>query len=113
MTNVVGTLRVPLLGFLLLNVCTVMPSNVAAQSSYAEVVAQTQPKIVKIFGAGGLRGLEAYQSGFLISPDGHILTVWSYVLDREAVTVYLVDGRKLTARTRAGYYAAGHQHGTK
>jgi Ca-activated chloride channel family protein len=23
------------------------------------------------------------------------------------------DGRKLTARTRAGYYAAGHQHGTK
>jgi S1-C subfamily serine protease len=96
-TYVVGTLRVPLLGFVLFNVCAVMPANVGAQSSYAEVVAQTQPKIVKIFGAGGLRGLEAYQSGFLISPEGHILTVWSYVLDSEAVTVYLDDGRKLTA----------------
>ena len=64
---------------------------------FAEIVAQTQPKIVKIFGAGGLRGLEAYQSGFLISGEGHILTVWSYVLDSDAVTVYLNDGRKLQA----------------
>src|SRR5687767_15119997 len=69
----------------------------AAQSSFSEIIAQTQPKIVKIFGAGGLRGLEAYQSGFLISSDGHILTVWSYVLDSDSVTVYLDDGRKLTA----------------
>lgn len=67
------------------------------QSSLAETVHQTQPMIVKIFGAGGLRGLEAYQSGFLISEDGHILTVWSYVLDSDAVTVYLNDGRKLPA----------------
>ncbi len=69
-----------------------------AQSSFAEIVAQTQPKIVKIFGAGGLRGLEAYQSGFLISGEGHILTVWSYVLDSDTVTVYLHDGRKLEAQ---------------
>jgi serine protease Do len=68
-----------------------------AQTSFAEVIAQTQPKIVKIFGAGGLRGLEAYQSGFLISGEGHILTVWSYVLDSDAVTVYLNDGRRLQA----------------
>jgi S1-C subfamily serine protease len=69
----------------------------AAQSSFADVIAATQPKIVKIFGAGGLRGLEAYQSGFLISGEGHILTVWSYVLDSEVVTVYLNDGRKFQA----------------
>lgn len=68
-----------------------------AQTSFAEVVHATQPKIVKIFGAGGLRGLEAYQSGFLISGQGHILTVWSYVLDSDAVTVYLNDGRKFPA----------------
>jgi S1-C subfamily serine protease len=74
-----------------------LPQIAGAQSSFAEVIGQTQPKIVKIFGAGGLRGLEAYQSGFLITADGHILTVWSYVLDSDAVTVYLDDGRKLTA----------------
>jgi serine protease Do len=71
--------------------------GVSAQSSYAEIVAQTQLKVVKIFGAGGLRGLEAYQSGFLISGEGHILTAWSYVLDSDVITVYLSDGKKTTA----------------
>jgi S1-C subfamily serine protease len=74
-----------------------LPATVHAQSSFADIIVQTQPKIVKIFGAGGLRGLEPYQSGFLISGEGHILTVWSYVLDSETVTVYLNDGRKLQA----------------
>jgi serine protease Do len=67
------------------------------QSSFAQTIDDVQPKIVKIFGAGGLRGLEAYQSGFLISENGHILTVWSYVLDSDVVTVYLNDGRKYQA----------------
>ncbi|MAV38667.1 MAG: serine protease [Planctomycetaceae bacterium] len=53
-----------------------------------------QPKMVKIYGAGGIRGLEAYQSGLLISANGHVLTVWSYVLDTEDVSVVLNDGRK-------------------
>src|SRR5207247_9138270 len=74
-----------------------LPCAALAQVSLSDIVAQTQPKIVKIFGAGGLRGLEPYQSGFLISGEGHILTVWSYVLDSDVVTVYLNDGRKLTA----------------
>jgi len=74
-----------------------LPCTLRAQSSFAEVVAKTQPKIVKIFGAGGFTRLEAYQSGFLISGEGHILTVWSYVLDTDATTVYLDDGRKLQA----------------
>lgn len=59
-----------------------------------EVIRQSQPKIVKIHGAGGYRGLEAYQSGFLFSAEGHILTVWSYVLDTDYITVTLNDGRK-------------------
>jgi len=71
---------------------------VAAQmGSVAEVIAQVQPKLVKIYGAGGLRGLEAYQSGFLISPQGHILTVWSYVLDTDTVLAVLADGRRYEA----------------
>jgi S1-C subfamily serine protease len=59
-----------------------------------EVIAEVQPKIVKIYGAGGLQKLEAYQSGFLISAEGHVLTAWSYVLDTDYVTVTLDDGRK-------------------
>jgi len=53
--------------------------------------------MVKIFGAGGLRGLESYQSGFFISERGHVLTVWSYVLDTESVVV-TDDGRRLEAK---------------
>lgn len=66
-----------------------------------QVIRDTQPKIVKIYGAGGLQGLETYQSGFLISAEGHILTVWSYVLDSSVVTCVLGDGRKFEA-TLAG-----------
>ena len=67
-------------------------------SSLAEVIDQVQPKIVKIYGVGGLRGLEAYQTGLLISPEGHILTVWSYVLDTDYITAVLSDGRKFAAK---------------
>jgi len=63
-----------------------------------ETVVQLQPKVVKVYGAGGPRGLEAYQSGFLISAEGHVLTAWSYVLDSDSVTVTLHDGRKFEAR---------------
>ena len=67
------------------------------QASFADVISGVQPKIVKIYGAGGIRGLESYQSGFLISPQGHILTVWSYVLDTDFVRVTLDDGRRYEA----------------
>lgn len=60
-----------------------------------DVVQSVQPKLVKIHGAGGLRGLEAYQSGFLISSNGLILTAWSYVLDADPVSVTLHDGKRL------------------
>jgi len=70
----------------------------APAPSLADVIDQAQSKIVKIYGAGGVRGLEAYQSGMLISPEGHILTVWSYVLDTDTITVVLDDGRRLEAR---------------
>ncbi len=62
-----------------------------------KAVQQVQPMVVKIYGAGGLRGLEAYQSGLLISGEGHVLTTWSYVLDTDDITVVLDDGRKFTA----------------
>jgi serine protease Do len=63
-----------------------------------DVIREAQRKTVKIYGAGGLRGLEAYQSGFLISADGYVLTVFSHVLDSDTITVTLDDGRKLEAK---------------
>jgi serine protease Do len=54
--------------------------------------------MVKIYGVGGPQGMEDYQSGFLISPEGHILTAWTYVLDTESIDVRLADGRKLPAK---------------
>ena len=72
-------------------------SGGAAADDYAQLVRGVQPKIVKIHGAGGYRGLEAYQSGFLFSADGYLLTVWSYVLDTDYISVTLDDGRKFDA----------------
>jgi len=63
-----------------------------------DVIARVGPKIVKIYGAGGFQGLEAYQSGMLISSEGHILTVWSYVLDTDEIHVTLDDGRRFKAQ---------------
>jgi serine protease Do len=73
----------------------------AGDSSLGQTVAQVEPKIVKIYGAGGYRGLEAYQSGFLISGEGHILTVWSYVLDTDYITATLNDGSRYDAKLLA------------
>ncbi len=75
-----------------------LPHSARAQASFAQTAAEIQPKMVKIYGAGGIRGLEAYQSGFFISGEGHILTVWSYVLDADVVDVTLSDGRKVEAQ---------------
>ncbi len=78
--------------------CFVVACPVHARGgSLASVVDRVQPMMVKIFGAGGLRGLESYQSGFTIRADGYILTAWSYVLDTDQVSVVLDDGRKFSA----------------
>ncbi len=70
----------------------------AAQEPLTQLVEQAHPKVVKIYGAGGFRGLEHYQSGILISPQGHVLTAWSYVLDTDHLLVHLADGRRLEAK---------------
>ncbi len=62
-----------------------------------DVLRQVQSKVVKIYGAGGIRGLEPYQTGLLISAEGHILTVWSTVLDTVEITVVLDDGSRHSA----------------
>lgn len=75
-----------------------LPTVVLAQPPSREsVVRDAQRRVVKIYGAGGLSGLEAYQSGFLVSPEGHIATVWSSVLDVDPIVV-LDDGRRFEGK---------------
>ena len=62
-----------------------------------KTIRTAQTKVVKIFGAGGLRQLEAYQSGILVSAEGHVLTALSYVLDTDDLAVILHDGSKWQA----------------
>ncbi len=69
-----------------------------ARASIVDTIEQVQPKMVKIYGAGGFHGLEAYQSGMLVSSEGHILTVFSHVLDTDYITAVLADGRKFEAK---------------
>ncbi len=71
-----------------------LPST--AQPSVRSTAREAQLRVVKIYGAGGVAGLESYQSGFLVSPEGHIATAWSHVLDVDP-TVVLDDGRRLDA----------------
>jgi len=73
-------------------------SSAPEPSTIGRTIAGVQPKIVKLYGAGGLRGLEGYQTGLLISSQGHVLTAWSYVLDSDSVTAILSDGRRFEAR---------------
>ena len=54
--------------------------------------------MVKIFGAGGMGGLEDYGSGFLVSSSGYVVTVWSHLIDSGEANVVLNDGRRFSAK---------------
>lgn len=89
--------------FVLLLMCLAGYQHAEAQNeSMTDVIHSVQPRMVKIFGGGGLSRLESWQSGFFISDDGLIATAWSYVLDAEPAVV-LDDGRRLTAQL-VGYH---------
>jgi S1-C subfamily serine protease len=70
----------------------------AARGAPQETIAAAARKVVKIHGAGGVRGLEAYQTGILVSSQGHILTVMSTVLDADEIDCVLDDGRRYRGR---------------
>ncbi len=88
----------------LLAIAVLLGSNTATatDTGLARMIDQTQTKMVKIYGAGGFRGMEGYQSGFLISAEGHVLTALSYVLDTDRITVTLNDGRRYDAKLLGG-----------
>jgi S1-C subfamily serine protease len=69
-----------------------------ADESFAKVADKVNPKLVKLFGSGGIRGLASYGTGILVSSDGYILTVHSHVLDTRDLRVHLHDGTRYHAR---------------
>jgi serine protease Do len=76
----------------------VTAARATAGDTPQHVIAAAARKVVKIYGAGGLRGLEGYQSGILVSPDGRIATAASTVLDSDEIVCVLDDGRRYLAR---------------
>src|ERR1700751_4642392 len=64
-----------------------------AQQSFTVTAAKVNPKLVKLFGAGGFKGLPSYGTGILISPKGHILTVNNHILSTADLRAHLYDGR--------------------
>lgn len=64
-----------------------------AQQSFTPVAAEVNKKVVKLFGAGGFKGLPSYGSGILVSPKGHILTCNNHILTTQDLRVHLYDGR--------------------
>ncbi|MGO8746739.1 MAG: S1C family serine protease [Thermoguttaceae bacterium] len=84
--------------WLLFAAASVLAADVRDSNPLTATLGRVQPKMVKIYGAGGPKGLEHYQSAFLISSDGYILTAWSHVLDTDDIIATLFDGRKFKAR---------------
>jgi len=80
-------------------VAVVLAARVAAAADPTPqlVAARAAKSVVKVYGAGGLRGLEAYQSGIILTPDGRIATAMSTVLDAEGIDCVLDDGRRFEA----------------
>lgn len=72
----------------------------AVAGQTVETIAAAARKVVKVYGAGGVRGLEAYQSGVLVAPEGHVVTVMSTVLDADEIAVVLDDGRRFGATVK-------------
>ncbi|HUR55960.1 MAG TPA: S1C family serine protease [Gemmataceae bacterium] len=81
----------------LLTALVLLPSPAAAADPFNEVSEKVNTKMVKLFGAGGFSRLTNFGTGIVISPDGHILTVASQLLDTSDLVVHLYDGRRMTA----------------
>src|SRR5438128_741753 len=64
-----------------------------AQQSFTSTAADVNKKMVKVFGAGGFKGLPSYGTGILVSPKGHILTCNNHLVSSSELRVHLYDGR--------------------
>jgi serine protease Do len=85
-----------MLGMLVLAAAPICAQTVA--TAPPKVTDQVNQRLVKIFGSGGIKGINAYGSGVLVSPEGHVLTINTPMLDTPDLVVHLWDGRRLPAK---------------
>lgn len=79
----------------ILTVLILCSSPAPAQQEFDKTVKEVNKKMVKLFGLGGLKGLPAYGTGLVISPEGHVLTVSGYLIeDPKYLRAHLADGRQ-------------------
>jgi len=69
-----------------------------AQQPLTPVIADVNKKVVKVYGAGGFKGLPSYGSGVMVSPKGHVLTINNHIVSTQDIYVELYDGRKYRAK---------------
>jgi len=75
----------------------VIGQNEGRTSSFVEkMIAQAQPRMVKIFGAGAGR-VEGFATGFFVSKDGRIVTAQGVILDGRRVRVVTANGTSYEA----------------
>src|SRR5437764_5695986 len=86
--------RLTLVGAALLAVV----ANLPGQAPVTKTANDVNKKLVKLFGAGGFKGLPSYGTGILVSSKGHILTVNNHILTTSDLRVHLYDGRFYHAR---------------
>ncbi len=86
---------------LVLAACLGAASAVKAQQPFTPVAQEVNRKMVKLFGAGGFKGLPSYGTGILVSPKGYILTVNNHILNTVDLRVHLYDGRFFHAKVVA------------
>jgi serine protease Do len=86
----------------LIGVCLVLACGVVlAQQPFTPVTTEVNKRLVKLFGAGGFKGLPHYGTGILVSDKGHILTCNNHILSTTDLRVHVYDGRFYQARVVA------------
>jgi serine protease Do len=68
-------------------------ASLPGQASVTKTANELNKKMVKLFGAGGFKGLPSYGTGILVSPKGYILTVNNHILSTADLRCHLYDGR--------------------
>ena len=63
-----------------------------ARTPIEKRVAERIESVVKVYGASGLKGLQPYASGIIISEQGHILTLDLVIFEANKTRVVLADG---------------------
>ena len=93
-----GVMRhIVLIGFV---ACLWQTSTLSAQttgSNPRQVFEAQQQCLIKLFGAG-VGNLDSYGSGVLVSPEGHVLTVWNHLINVGYLTAVSHDGHRYAVK---------------